>query len=207
MLLAALAAPANAGPDYTFENPGISPFSETSDGLTATFTTTAGSGQLLISANTFLAPFAGNALFDKPASQFGSNPLIVSFNKGVHGVNLDFGLYRFFGSNDVTLKAFSGGLNGTLVGTVTATATPSTVPNTFGGFGFGSDALFPLPEGVLSFASDTPFDTIEVVAPSGMTFAIDNLLVSVPEPGGLTLAGVTVLGICVGAWKRRRHAN
>jgi hypothetical protein len=208
-LVAAVAPRATAGPDFTFDNQGVSPFADSSDGLTASFSTPTGGGWLMVGPGYFKSPFSGNALFDNrvASNPNGSNPLTVSFSQGVHGVTLDFATMNF-GANasTFTLKAYSGGANGTLVGTATAVGVAENL--TFGSNGFTpATSIMFFPQGVIGLTSDTSFDTIVLSAGPAVDFAIDNLLVSVPEPGGMALAGVALLGACVSAWKRRGRRN
>jgi hypothetical protein len=206
-------ARALAGPVFTFDDMSqVSPLVATEGGLTATFGSPAGPGGAVIAPGFFRAPFSGNALFNNPTSQNTNDPLTVSFNKAVRSVSLDFATIdrlTLSGNGEVLnstfkLEAFSGGLNGTLVGTVTAIGTrPQQIHNEQGGM--TPNVLLLLdPQGVINFTSNTPFDTLEFSAGPGVNFAIDNLVVNVPEPTGLALAGVTLAGLGFRAWRRRR---
>jgi hypothetical protein len=205
-VLFSLSTRATAGPVFTFDDPsqGTS-LVQTEGGLTVTFGSPAGPGGLMIGPGMLPAPFSGNALFNNVTSPNNNVPLTATFSKGVNGVSMDFAILDMTGAaNTVTLQAFSGGLNGKLVGTVTATGiqeqvesspNKSKVTQPFIGLSF--------PQGILSFSSSTPFDAIELTAGPGVSFAIDNLLVTVPEPAGLTLAGLALAAWRVRAWKRR----
>jgi hypothetical protein len=210
VLVAAVAPRATAGPDFTFDNQGVSPFTDSSDGLTASFSTPTRGGWLMVAPGYFRSPFSGNALFDNrvASNPNGSNPLTVSFNQGVHGVSLDFATMNF-GANasTFTLKAYSGGANGTLVGTATAVGIGENLTAGPNGRLTPNVSMMFFPQGVIGFTSDTSFDTLVLSAGPAVDFAIDNLLVSVPEPGGMALAGVALLGACVSAWKRRGRRN
>jgi hypothetical protein len=217
-LLLTLSSRASAGPVFTFDDPTqLSPTVQTEDGLTATFGSPAGPGGILIGPSTFRAPFSGNALFNNGVTSNTTVPITATFSKSVYGVSVDFGTLTSLGtsssvtpttlgtSSSVTLEAFSGGLNGTLVGTVTAKGVGQVVGAKNTGGMTPDFMMLTDPQGVLSFSSNTPFDTIEIFAAPGVTFAIDNLVVNltVPEPAGLTLAGLTLVALSIRARKRR----
>jgi len=203
-ILAISSSRALAGPVYTFDNPSqSSPFAETENGLTATFGSPVGVTGFSISPAAFKAPFSGNALFNNPTSSNAVVPLTASFSKGVFGVSMDFGTIDPPGrASTVTLMAFSGGLNGTLIGTVTATG-KRTVIDPPPGQPSPAFEMVLLPQGIISFSSTSAFDTIELSSGPGVTFAIDNLSVVVPEPATFTLAGLSLFGAGLSRWRRR----
>lgn len=195
-----------AGPTYTFDNMplGVSPLTDTQDGITATFGSPAGPNGVMIAPGFFRAPFSGNALFNMGVTPNTSVPVTASFSHPLHMVTLDFATLNLLTSGSLTLTAYSGGLNGTVVGSVTATAVPQRLHHDPSNI-TNLEMIFD-PQGVLSFSSAKTFDTIELTAGNGVGFAIDNVNVTFPEPGGLTLAAVTLAGLGVRAWRRRRLA-
>jgi hypothetical protein len=204
VLLSSGSQRAFAGPVYTFDNmpQGVSPFSDTVDGITARFGTPAGQGGVMVAPGYFRAPFSGNALFNMGVTPNTSVPVTANFSHALHMVTLDFATLNL-GSQPsaITLTAFSGGINGTVVGSVSATGVPQQLRHNPSNI-TNIEVMF-APQGTLTFSSSQTFDTIEISGGPGVGFAIDNVNVTFPEPGGLTLAAVTLLGLGVRAWRRR----
>jgi hypothetical protein len=202
-LLSAASQRASAGPVYTFDNlpQGVSPFSDTLDGITANFGSPAGPNGVMVAPGFFRAPFSGNALFNMGVTPNTSVPVTASFSHALHMVTLDFATLNLSTSDPITLTAYSGGLNGTLVGSVTATGVPQGLRHNPSNI--MSIEMLSAPQGILTFSSSQTFDTIELTGGNGVSFAVDNINVTFPEPGGLTLAAVTLFGLGVRAWRRR----
>jgi hypothetical protein len=184
-LAAALSAVASTAPAQTFDFETTPmgttvPFSITSGGLTATFTSAA-------NFSVMPSPFStlhGNALFDDDDAV---GPLTITFSRPLAAISLGFGTNSPFAPAGLTLQAFDGA---TLVGTVGA---PGVVPPGF---------LFP--EGSIAFAGGPLFTSV-VLSSAARDFAIDDLVVSaIPEPAALALLGPGVLLVAAVAARRRR---
>ena len=160
---------------FTFDNltEGTAvPFSDTQDGITASFTQT---GATFLVQPTFLATLTGNVLLDAD-EQLGV--LTVNFNQILAVVNFGFATN---GVGTLTLTAF-------LNGQQTCTATTS------GGIPPGTN----FPEGSIGCQTGT-FNSIQISS-TAPDFAIDNLTVraqNVPEPATVGLAGVALAALAL----------
>jgi hypothetical protein len=151
-----------------------SPFSQTVNGLTATFSSPADPGGFAVSSASFLAsPFSGNVLVG--TNQAGVVPLTIGLSQNVDSVSLDFATET---TATFLLTAFE---NGTQVGQATAVGS---VPSGF---------LFP--QGSLDLNNGELFDSVTLSSLSP-DFAIDNVdfglptgPTPVPEPSSLVLIG------------------
>jgi hypothetical protein len=173
---------ATADSTYNFVIPSETPFSLTSNGLTATFDCNNGprSCSAIPTAGTGI-PLPGVALATSTATL-----LTIFFSSNVTSISLDFstggpGLFQLF-----TLE------NGAPVGSATATGT---VPN---GFSF--------PGGTISLTGG-PFNEVQMDSTSTAPgFAIENIdvkaAVATPEPGSLLLVGSGLAGLA--AMRRRK---
>jgi hypothetical protein len=173
---------------YTFESiaTGTStPFSDTENGITANFSSTPAGG-FTITTSFWVSPILGHVLFDPGPSGSQSIPLDVTFSSSLTSVTLDFSTEL---ASPFTLNTYSGGIGGTFIGTSTVTgAVPS------GGS---------YPQGIISFSSVTPFDSIIFSASSSPYFAVDNIDVQpVPEPATLALGGLGGLSLLL--FRRQR---
>jgi hypothetical protein len=177
-----------AGSVFDFEDVPVgtsTPFSETNNGVTASFSSPADPGGFTITPSFWAPPIVGNVLFDPGPSGASSIPLDVVFSSPITSVSLDFATDGDSPFNLVTA-----------VGSASATGS---VPS---GFSF--------PQGSISFSSATPFTAIELSASDAPFFAVDNISItsaSVPEPGSLALLGLGVLGALGYAWRRRSRAS
>ena len=179
LALSALAAPASAA-TFDFEDVALgtfAPFSETDDGITATF-----SGAGFFVTPGFFATLTNHTLLSADPSP---NTLEIAFSAPVSSLDLRFAL-NSAPPGSLVLSAFSG------VTAVGGASAPGAIPP---GFSF--------PEGVLSFSGVT-FDRV-VLTSAALDFAIDEVTVgdsSVPEPMTVTLLGSALLA---GACARRRR--
>ena len=191
LLAASLAAAPLAGaqtfdfettPDFT-----LVPFSVTSGGLTATFTS---AGSFMVQPSPFLT-LLGRVLKDDDGI---SNPLTITFSAPLTGISLRFGTDAPFSTTGLTLEALFGA---TVVGSANA---PGAVP---------PGSPFPVPEGTITFAG--PAFTSVVLSSSAPDFAVDDIVVrqvaTVPEPTSVALVGTGVLLTAGAAARRRRRAD
>lgn len=145
------------------------PFTDTNNGLSATFSSPADPGAFNI-ASSFFVSLTGNVLLD-PGNGTSNIPLIVDFSSDVSSASL---LFATDGSlpTPFVLDAYE---HGVFVGEVSALGT---IPN--GGF---------FPEGSITFNTGT-FNSIVLTSPDTPYFAIDDLVVNgttTPEPSSLLL--------------------
>jgi hypothetical protein len=177
---AAVCATANASSTvFTFDQDNLGTatnFTDTVNGLSATFSSTADPGGFVIYQGMF-ETLTGNVLGDPgPAGQDGL-ALSVNFNKNLGAVSLNFATSDFQSPSPLTLTAYE---NGKLVGSASSTGQ---FPN---GFNF--------PEGQISFNGGV-FNQLSISS-TATDFAVDNLAVSqAPEPAVAALFALGILGL------------
>ncbi len=159
------------------------PFSETDNGLTATFTSPADPGGFIIAPSFF--SFGPQILVDPGPANASNIPLDISFSAPLASISMDFGLDGAPGP--FQLDAY---LHGSLVGSATAMGV---IPS---GYQF--------PEGVISF-SGTAFDSLVLTSPTTPYFGVANLDVPIPEPSSLILLATALAG--AGGVLRRKLAR
>lgn len=148
------------------------PFSETDNGLTATFSSPADPGGFIIAPSFF--SFGPQVLIDPGPANASNIPLNISFSWAQTSISMNFGLDGAPGPFE--LDAY---MNGTLVGTATA---QGVIPN---GYQY--------PEGTISF-SGTAFDSLVLSSPTTPYFGIANIDIPLPEPSSLMLLGTAIAG-------------
>jgi hypothetical protein len=158
-------------------------FTDTIDGLSATFSSSHDPGGFVVDSAGLPAPFAtlsGNVLGDPGLLGLGNLTLTVTFSVDVSSISLNFAV-NAFSPTAFTLNAFDSGIP---VGSATATGS---IPM---GFSF--------PEGSISF-SGADFDSVTLSTPAPF-FAVDDIAVTatvIPEPGGLAAIGVLLVAMIV----------
>jgi hypothetical protein len=180
----AAVAPSAAAQTFDFETtPAFTavPFSATSGGLTATFTSPLG---FMVQPSPF-STLTGRVLLESDPT---AGPLTITFSAPLTGISLLFGLNAPFAPASLTLQALMG------VTVVGSTSAPGVVPPGF---------IFP--EGSLAFSGAT-FNSV-MLSSTAPDFAIDDIVARqatvVPEPATVWLFGCGAL-LVVGVARRRR---
>lgn len=155
------------------------PFNQTTNGLTASFSSPSDSVTPAFSIQSYdttfivLPQFSGNWLYDNKPTR---DSLIIRFNQSLTSINFTFATRESrrgsaTQSTNVTLTAYANSTDSTPIGTATASGT------------FTSNAY---PQGTLSFTSvNQPFNLVRIEIPDvfqGVTdFFIDNITVITAE--------------------------
>lgn len=163
-------------------------FSDTSNGVTATFSSPADPGGFGVSPTFFSPPMNGNVLLDPGSSGATGIALDILFSQNSNSISLDFATD---GTGTFFLDAFKGT---TLVGSVSASGV----------------VLSSFPQGSISFNGAT-FDNVVLTSPDTPFFAIDNVDVAsvsgVPEPASVYLLGAALLALFSMAKLPRRRRS
>jgi hypothetical protein len=190
MVLCCAAAYASSAIDFDFDSDALgtsTTFTDTEDGLSATFSSSADPGGFVVYPSMF-ETLTGNVLGDPGPASASNIALDVNFSQNLSAVTLDFATADFVTPSPFTITAYE---NSILVGS--GTSTGQFLPG------------FTFPEGEITFEGAN-FNNFVLSTPSP-DFAVDNIQVlsaTAPEPGTLTLfaAGLFLSGI--GAVRRRR---
>jgi hypothetical protein len=193
----ALGAAASASTVFNFDNDNLgtaTTFTDTVDGLSATFSSTADPGGFVLYPS-FFETLTGNVLGDPGPAGLDGLSLDVAFSGELNAVTLDFATSDFGTPSPLTISAYQ---NSQLVGSIDATGM---VP-----------ANFTFPEGEITFQG-SPFNNI-VISSTATDFAVDNIAASVvatPEPGLFPLLafGLAVIALASvqSKYRRERSAN
>lgn len=192
MVLCGAAAHASTVVDFNFDSDTLgtsTTFTDTLDGLSATFSSSADPGGFVVYPSIF-ETLTGNVLGDPGPASASNIALDVNFSQDLSAITLDFATADFTIPSPFTITAYE---NSTLVGSDTST----------GEFLAG----FPFPEGEIAFEGGN-FNNIVLSTPSTF-FAVDNIQVlaaTAPEPGTLTMlaAGLFLAGVVA---RRRRSSR
>jgi hypothetical protein len=181
--MALCCAVASAAAVFNFDNDGLgtsTTFTDTVNGLSATFSSSADPGGFVVYQSMF-ETLTGNVLGD-PGPAFQDNlALNIDFSQDLSVIDLDFATADFSTPSPFTLTAYE---NSVLVGSATST----------GQFLAG----FTFPEGEVSFSGGV-FDQV-VLSSTSSDFAVDNIdvipnvaITQTPEPGTLCLLGIGLI--------------
>jgi hypothetical protein len=198
LLATVAAAPAAAVPLFTFDalpswpDQTFTPFSDTSDGVTATFSSATAYQFFVFAVPSDFSSLTGKALINETSPE--PLTLDISFSGPFRAGSLLFWLsFNENLSATLSVEAFSGGIGGTSLGVTTVSGE---IPP---GFDF--------PEGVvtLDFGSRASFDALRITSTSP-DFAIDDLALRspVPEPATLSLLGLGLAGMGARRWRQRK---
>ncbi|MGA7412103.1 MAG: hypothetical protein WBW33_16630 [Bryobacteraceae bacterium] len=187
---AALSAAANASTVFKFDGDTLgtsTTFTDTVNGLSATFSSTADPGGFVVYQSMF-ETLTGNVLGDPGPAGQDNLALSVNFSQNLSAVVLDFATSDFITPSPLTLTAYE---NSTLVGS-------NTLPGQFlPGFTF--------PEGEIAF-DGAIFNQI-VISSTATDFAVDNINVipatAAPEPATCALLGAGLLALGIPAVRRK----
>jgi hypothetical protein len=165
--------------NFDADTPGTATaFTDTVDGLSATFSSSADPGGFLVGSS-FYATLSGNVLGD-PGVAFTPNvTLTIDFSSNLTGLSLLFATSDLGTPSPLTLTTFEGNAQ------VGSTSVTGTVPNGF---------LFP--EGSIGVLGG-PFNRV-VVSSTAQFFAVDSIAAApatVPEPATELLLGVGLVAL------------
>jgi hypothetical protein len=186
-----LCATANASTIFNFDSDSLgtsTAFTDTVNGLSATFSSSADPGGFVVYASMF-ETLTGNVLGDPGPAGLDNLNLDIAFSQDLSAITLDFATSDFITPSPFTITAFE---NSTQVGTATSTG------QFLAGFDF--------PEGEITFAGGL-FNQVVLSSPA-IDFAVDNInVVTAPEPGTLTLLGAGLLLTGLPSMRRRKAAR
>jgi hypothetical protein len=187
----ALSAGANASTIFSFDSDSLgtsTTFTDTVDGLSATFSSSADPGGFVIYPSMF-ETLTGNVLGDPGPAGQDNLSLDISFSSDLNAIELDFATSDFSTPSPLTLSAYE---NTQLVGSTTTS-------------GMFLDGFF-FPEGEVAF-SGADFNNVVISSPA-MDFAVDNINANpVPEPGPLSLVAMGIVFLVAGSVRHQRRGR
>jgi len=179
---------ANASTVFNFNTDSVGTstgFTDTVNGLSATFSSTADPGGFVVYQSMF-ETLTGNVLGDPGPAGLDNLSLAINFSSNLSGVTLDFATSDFITPSPLTLTAYE---NSTLVGSSSLTG------NFLTGYTF--------PEGEISLVGGS-FNKL-VISSAATDFAVDNItVVATPEPSVAALLGAGLVVMGVPALRRRQ---
>jgi hypothetical protein len=184
----------NAATIFNFDtdNPGaVTTFTDTVNGLSATFSSSADPGGFVIYQTDVFDTLTGNVLGEPGPAGMDNLALDIHFDKDLSAIALNFVTTDFNTPSPFTVTAYR---NSTLVGS-------NTLPGQF-------IPGFPFPEGEIPFAGG-PFNNV-VLTSTATDFAVDNIAVAAataPEPGTLVLVGAGLMIVGLAGRARRRNVR
>jgi hypothetical protein len=193
ILIAACAtsAAANASVVFNFDGDSLgtaTTFTDTMNGLSATFSSTADPGGFVVYSSMF-ETLTGNVLGDPGPAGQDNLTLDVNFSGELNAVTLNFATSDFSVPSPLTLTAYQNSLP---VGSAT----------TSGMFLDG----FLFPEGEVAF-DGAAFNRI-TIASTATDFAVDNITVNqTPEPGPLSLVALGIVFFALGSRRTKSRAG
>lgn len=184
---AAFCSVATASSVFNFDSDSLgtsTSFTDTVNGLSATFSSAADPGGFIVYGSMFDA-LTGNVLGDPGPAGANGIALSIAFSNNLSAVALNFATADFGSASPLAITAYE---NSTEVGFVTATGS---VP-----------AGFTFPEGEIAFSGKI-FNDI-VVSSTAPDFAVDNISATVaPEPVASALLGFSLLALGIPAVYRK----
>ena len=185
----ALCGAAQASTLFNFDNDSLGTstnFTNTVNGLSATFSSAADPGGFVVYASMF-ETLTGNVLGDPGPTGMDNLALTVNFSQNLSAVTLDFATSDFSTPSPLTLTAYE---NSNLVGLTSATG------QFLSGFSF--------PEGEITLAG-AAFDQV-VISSTATDFAVDNInVIAAPEAAEFALFALGLLALGAPAIRRRRN--
>jgi hypothetical protein len=185
LLAGCFGAMAHAATIFNFDNDAfgtVTPFTDTVNGLSATFSSPGNPGVFEVQQS-FFETLTGNVLITADTV-----PLTINFSSNLSAITLVFATSDFTTPSPLTLTAYEGN---------TAVGSDVQVGQFLPGFIF--------PEGEIAF-DGTTFNSVVLSTPSP-GFAIDNVEVATatPEPRFEWMVGVVLIAVAIPGKRRRSH--
>jgi hypothetical protein len=186
-----MAGMANAATVFNFDQDSLgtsTTFTDTVNGLSATFSSASDPGGFVIYSSMF-ETLTGNVLGDPGPAGQDNLALNIGFSGELDAVVLDFATSDFTTPSPLTLSAYQ---NSQLVGSTTST-------------GMFLDG-FTFPEGEIAF-DGAAFDAI-TISSAATDFAVDNITVNeAPEPGPFSMAAAGLIVLAAALFRNNLRAS